>query len=135
MEFRPRRRTPVSIDNITPLVDCMCLLLIFFMLSSTFDDTGGIRISLPEGTGDALRREVRDFHVKVDRQGGLFVDKARLTADELSQRFRDTAKTDRNILVVVEADEETPHKHVVGVMDRAKASGLGKLAIATRRKE
>lgn len=55
MEFRTRRRSPVLIDNITPLVDCMCLLLIFFMLSTTFDTPTGIRVNLPDAAGGERR--------------------------------------------------------------------------------
>lgn len=134
MEFRPRRRPPMTIDNITPLVDCFCLLLIFFMLSTTFDTAAAIRITLPAGAGEGPRREGRDLKVRVDRAGVLYIRSDRVSAEELTQKFREAAAADRNTMVVIEADEETAHKNVVSVLDRAKASGLHKLAIATRRK-
>lgn len=134
MEFRPRRRPPMSIDNITPLVDCFCLLLIFFMISTTFDASAAIRVTLPEGAGEGVRREGRDLRVKVDRAGVLYLGKDRVSTEELAQKFREAAADDRATLVVVEADEDAAHKHVVAVMDRAKSSGLHKLAIATRKR-
>lgn len=73
--------------------------------------------------------------MKIDRQGVIYVNRDRLTPEELVQRFRDTAAADRTTLVVIEADEEAAHKYVVGVMDRAKSSGLSRLAIATRQKK
>jgi len=133
MKFRKPRRDEVTPD-ITPLIDCVFLLLIFFMLSTTFVVSPGIRINLPQAQAEPVRHERQDLRVKVDAEGSVYVDDRRASADDLNAQFRDAARADRDTLVVIEADEETPHKFVVDVMDRAKASGLHRLAIATRPK-
>ena len=133
MRFRKARRESVTLD-ITPLIDCVFLLLIFFMLSTTFVVAPGIRINLPQAHAEPVRHERQDLRVKVDAQGNVYVGDQRTSADDLVGRFRDTARADRDTLVVIEADKETPHKHVVDVMDRAKSAGLHRLAIATRPK-
>jgi len=133
MKFRKPRRDEVTPD-ITPLIDCVFLLLIFFMLSTTFVVSPGIRINLPQATAEPVRHERQDLRVKVDAEGTVFVGDQRASLEDLDARFRETARADRDTLVVIEADEETPHKFVVDVMDRAKSSGLHRLAIATRPK-
>jgi len=133
MKFRKARREEVTPD-VTPLVDCVFLLLIFFMLSTTFVVSPGIRINLPQAQAEPVRHERQDLRVKVDPEGTVFLGDQRASPEDLGARLRDTARTDRDTLVVIEADEETPHKFVVDVMDRAKSSGLSRLAIATRPK-
>jgi len=133
MKFRKARRDEVTPD-ITPLIDCVFLLLIFFMLSTTFVVSPGIRINLPQAKAEPVRHERQDLRVKVDAEGTVYVGDQRASVEDLDTRFRETARSDRDTLVVIEADEETPHKFVVDVMDRAKTSGLHRLAIATRPK-
>jgi biopolymer transport protein ExbD len=133
MKFRKTRRDEVTPD-ITPLIDCVFLLLIFFMLSTTFVVSPGIRINLPQAQAEPVRHERQDLRIKVDAQGTVFVGNQRVSTDDLNAQFQDAARADRDTMVIIEADEETPHKFVVDVMDRAKTSGLHRLAIATRPK-
>jgi biopolymer transport protein ExbD len=131
--FRAKRRDVITPD-ITPMVDVVFLLLIFFMLSTTFIVSPGIRIDLPQAEAEPVRRERQDLRVKIAAEGVLYVDEQRLSLEDLIERLRATARTDPETLVVIEADENTAHKHVVEVMDRARSAGLRRLAIATRPK-
>ena len=131
MEFRRKRRDVVSMD-ITPLVDVVFLLLIFFMLSTTFIVSPGIRINLPEAKAEPVRRESRDFRVKIDQQGALYVGDRKVEMETLVSELEQAAAQDRDTLVVIEADEQSMHRFVVDIMDRAKTAGLNRLAIATR---
>lgn len=133
MEFRRARREVITVD-ITPLVDCVFLLLIFFMLSTTFIVSPGIRINLPQAQAETVRHERKDLRVRIDAEGALYLGDQRASPDDLDLRFREAAGEDRETMVVIEADEQTAHKFVVDVMDRAKGSGLQRLAIATRPK-
>ena len=133
MVFRKTRRDVITPD-ITPMVDVVFLLLIFFMLSTTFIVSPGIRVDLPQAEAEALRRERQDLRIKIAAEGLLYVDDQRLSPEDLVERLRAAARTDQDTLVVIEADENTAHKHVVEVMDRAKGAGLHRLAIATRPK-
>lgn len=133
MEFRKKRRDAITPD-ITPLVDVVFLLLIFFMLSTTFVVSPGIRINLPQAQAEPVRSEQRDLRVKIAAEGVLYVDDQRLSLEDLVERLRGAARTSMDTLVVIEADENTAHKYVVEVMDRAKSAGLSRLAIATRPK-
>jgi biopolymer transport protein ExbD len=131
MEFRRKRRDVISMD-ITPLVDVVFLLLIFFMLSTTFIVSPGIRINLPEAKAEPVRRESRDFRVKIDQQGLLYIGDRKVEIESLVAELEQAAARDRDTLVVIEADEQSMHGYVVDIMDRAKTAGLNRLAIATR---
>lgn len=133
MEFRKKRRDVVNPD-ITPLVDVVFLLLIFFMLSTTFIVSPGIRVNLPQAEAEAVRHEKRDLRIKIDANGHYYLEDQRVSPEDLDARFDDAARADRDTMVVIEADEQTQHQYVVDVMDRAKTSGLHRLAIATRPK-
>lgn len=132
MEFRKKRRDSTSPD-ITPMVDVVFLLLIFFMLSTTFIVSPGIKINLPQAKAESVRHEKKDLRVKINAKGTIFFGEKRVeSSDELMREFRESAKSDADSLVIIEADEETAHKYVVSVMDSAKTSGLRRLAIATK---
>ncbi|GAB4256069.1 ExbD/TolR family protein [Deferrisoma sp.] len=133
MEFRKKRRELVGLE-ITPLVDVVFLLLIFFMLSTTFVVSPGIRIDLPRARSEPVRQEVKDLRVKIDAEGTLYLGNRRASPEDLDARFAEVARANPDTLVIIEADEATRHLHVVDVMDRAKSAGLHRLAIATRPK-
>ena len=133
MEFRKKRRDVVTMD-ITPLVDVVFLLLIFFMLSTTFIVSPGIRINLPQAKAETVRHAKKDLRVKIDTKGNIRLGDQRISPEDLDAQFLEAARIDRDTMVVIEADENAAHKFVVDVMDRAKTSGLQRLAIATRPK-
>ncbi|GAB4284673.1 MAG: biopolymer transporter ExbD [Deferrisomatales bacterium] len=133
MRFRKARRDVVTPD-ITPLVDVVFLLLIFFMLSTTFVVSPGIRVNLPQAQAEPVRHEPQELRVKIDAAGAAFLEETRMSPDDLEARFETVARSDRDALVVIEADQDTAHRFVVEVMDRAKTAGLHRLAIATRPK-
>ena len=134
MEFRRKRRDGVAMD-ITPMVDMVFLLLTFFMLSTTFIVSPGIRINLPRASVDAVRTESQDLHVKIDSQGTLFLEGEPVSPQGLEEQVRAAGARSPDMMVVIEADETTQHKYVVEVMDRVKSAGLHRMAIATRPKE
>ncbi len=133
MEFRKKRREIIGLE-ITPLVDVIFLLLIFFMLSTTFVVSPGIRINLPKAKSEPVRHEPKELRIKIDAKGATYLGNRRASPEDLEARFREAARANPDTLVVVEADEATAHKYVVDVMDRAKSAGLHRLAIATRPK-
>jgi len=136
MEFRPRhlRRGDARVE-ITPLVDMVFLLLIFFMLSTTFIVTPGIKVNLPKSSAEKVAREKQEVRIVVTRDNKIFLERRLVTLTELEQRFRQAAKEDPQILVIIQADTKSFHGRVVEVMDAAKVAGLNRLAIATNPKE
>ena len=123
--------------NITPLTDIFLVLLIIFMVTSSVMASdgarAGVRVNLPKGATKELAPNARDVTVAITTEGKMVVDGKEVSADTLRQLFEDARKRDPETQVVVQADEATHHGRVVAVMELAKAAGLRRLAIATRR--
>ena len=134
MQFRRPRRDDARIE-ITPLVDMVFLLLIFFMLSTTFIVTPGIKVNLPQSSAEKVTQEKKEVQVVVTEDNRVFVERMLVDVRELEQRLVEVARKDPQTLVIIKADAKALHGKVVEVMDIAKQSGLNRLAIATQPKE
>jgi biopolymer transport protein ExbD len=124
--------------NITPLTDIFLVLLIIFMVTSSVMATdgarAGVRVNLPKGATKEISASVKDVTVAITTDGKMVVDGKEVSADSLRKIFDDAKARDPETQVVVQADEATHHGRVVAVMELAKAAGLRRLAIATRRR-
>lgn len=117
--------------NVTSLIDVVFLLLLFFVVTSTFLERPGIDLTLPEaGSAPAAPRE--ELTVRLGPDGDTWVGETPVEpaalVDTLSARLS-RAGTDR---VVLEADERVPHGRVVQAMDAARRAGAEALVVATR---
>jgi biopolymer transport protein ExbD len=124
--------------NITPLTDIFLVLLIIFMVTSSVMATdgarAGVRVNLPKGATREINASAKDVTVAITTDGKMVVDGKEVSADSLRRLFDDARARDPETQVVVQADEATHHGRVVAVMELAKAAGLRRLAIATRRR-
>lgn len=130
MAFRRRRTSDVRVD-ITPMVDVVFLLLIFFMISTTFIETPGIDIQLPESSAQALDREPQEIKIYLSREGDIFVDDVPTTLAALRQTLQEYGPRAAQTTFLLLADREARHGRVVELMDTARAAGFKRLAIAT----
>mgnify|MGYP002641522670 CR=1 FL=1 len=130
----PQKRRKPTI-NITSLIDVMFLLLIFFMVSSTFkQEEETIDITLPQaGTATA---QALDFHeVLVDTQGVFYVDGERVEPTALEKHLKGIVSEDSEARIVLRADAGADWQAIVQVMDIARAVGVRNLVIPTDRLE
>ncbi len=132
MQFRRKRRHTV-IPNLLPLIDVVLLLLIFFMISSTFVVQPGIRINLPKSS-IAERKEIEDVTLVLTKDEALFLNNEKVSIPALWGRLVDIFRRRPNFMLVIKADKEVTHGRVVEVMDIAKQAGVNRLAIATQPK-
>ena len=136
MKFRSTLRDAPEI-TLTPLIDVVFLLLIFFMVSTTFERRSELSIELPEASAEADAREEAVIDVVLDAGGSVYVDGEALTearGDALRQALANAAKgLDRSPQVVVSADARTPHQSVITVLDAARQAGLYRLTFAAQR--
>ena len=130
MQFRERTRSEAHLD-ITPIVDTVFNLLIFFALSLNFIITPGIKVNLPESVTEEIIRESKEIVIVMKEDGRIFLDKNSVSYEQLFITLKKYAKEDKDTLVVIQADREVSHGGVVRVMDTAKRAGLLRLAIAT----
>jgi biopolymer transport protein ExbD/biopolymer transport protein TolR len=129
MEFRTKKRALSRIE-ITPLIDVVLLLLIFFMISTTFVTTPGIKVKLPQAATQAATRE-QDIVVVVTEEGQLYFNNRRVTLDRLRLGLKEEVSKGGKDLLIVKADKESKHGRVVEVMDLAQQVGISRIAIAT----
>ena len=130
MNFRKRRRSETRVD-VTPLIDIIFQLVLFFMVSTTFVTTPGIQVDLPRSSSDTILRERNDLNVWMTDEGSVFLNDTALSWDALGAAFRAASKDDPQTLVILKADTNIDHGRVVGIMDLARREGLFNLAIAT----
>lgn len=135
MNLRPTRKDNVEL-NITPLIDVVFLLLIFFMVSTTFERESEINLTLPEASEEASEQEPAAVNVAVDADGRVFVNGTPLANAQLvtiREAIREAAGGLEDPPVIISADEDTRHQIVVRVMDAARQLELIKIIFATRR--
>ena len=132
MRFQNRSRDDVQLD-MTPLVDVVFLLLIFFMLSTSLSVNPGIKIDLPKASAEQVKKKKTTLRVAIEPGGRIFLEGKKLSLEQLREKFKTVGKEHGDeALVVIEADKKVYHGLVVKVMDAAKSAGLNKLAIATQ---
>ncbi len=135
MNLRPGHKKDESVDvNLTPLIDVVFLLLIFFMVSTTFDKQAKLKVSLPEASSAAVTQQQETLVITIDAKGHYFINDRQLVntqADTLKRALRKILEGDTDAAIVLRADANSPHHAVVTAMDVAAQLGLSKLSIAT----
>jgi len=123
--------------NITPLIDVVFLLLIFFMLATTLlDPEREIDVDLPVAeTGGEVERAPEELVIHVQRDGTLHVAGAVVERDGLERILRGAAQRDPETPVTIRGDRLAHHEAIVGVMDACGAAGLYNLAVGTAASE
>lgn len=133
MQFSTGRPRRVSLD-MTPLIDVVLMLVIFFMLTTTFVLAPGIKVDLPKGSSLQRARET-DQVVVVTKQGDIFYRDQRVDLATLQAALRQSQQERPDLRVVIKADKNALHGRVVDIMDMAKTMGIERLAIATSPKQ
>jgi len=133
MKFR-RRQTEELELNLTPLIDVVFLLLIFFMVSTTFQKESEISLQLPKASEDPVESPAEQYEIVVNAAGSFFINDTELVNNEietLRQALFDLTNGQRDIPITIRADAQTPHQAVVTAMDAAAQLGLSRMSIAT----
>ncbi|MBE8717443.1 ExbD/TolR family protein [Cellvibrio polysaccharolyticus] len=134
MQFRRQRREDDMI-NLTPLIDVVFLLLIFFMVSTTFTKNTHLTIDLPEAVGNPSTETGNRLDVVIGADGGYQVNGQGLInnqAETLKTALLQLSDGDTQTPLTITADARTPHQAVVTAMDVAGQAGFVRLSITTR---
>ncbi|MFC1545946.1 ExbD/TolR family protein [Pseudomonadota bacterium] len=134
MKLRERKKTDYMVD-ITPLVDVVFLMLIFFMVSTSFKVASTLKLELPPSQSKAQQTDQQEVVVTVDAGGQLFVQDELVKDGDLRRRILNVSKGDPNMRVVLRADADARHRRVVYVLDTIRGLGMGKVGIATMHRE
>jgi biopolymer transport protein ExbD len=132
------RRTEEPDVNLTPLIDVVFLLLIFFMVSTTFQRETEISIELPEASGKPMQSEKQKVEISIDAKGRYFVNGKEVIntqVDTLKRAIQDAAGEQEKPQLILSADRNTPHQAVITAMDAARQLGFVNLTFATNKPE
>jgi len=133
LNLKPDRRDDIDL-NLTPLIDVVFLLLIFFMVSTTFEKTSKLKIDLPEATAQATPQPDKKIVVGIDSKGRYYINDRQLVNKQLKTlkiALLKIAGDNKDIPIVLRADSKTPHQSVVTAMDAASQVGLTRMSIST----
>ena len=123
--------------SLTSLIDVVFLLLIFFMVSTTFERQAVLKVDLPKAENVTVAQDQpNSFELVIDQNGQYYLNDRQLVDGKpatLRAAFSEAAGEDRNIPVILRADAETPHHFVVTAMDVTAQLGFSRLSIATER--
>ena len=126
---RPRYQMQAPL---TPLIDIVFMLLIYFLLTTSFMVDEGIKIKLPQAKAAAPQTQ-QEITVYVDREGRAYLENKLVPQDMLFKRLKEMIAGQQDRLVVVKADRSVILNKAVKVMDLAKAAGAARLCLATEK--
>jgi len=135
MQLRVSNKSDDPEISLTSLIDVVFLLLIFFMVSTTFEHQAVLKVDLPEAKNvSAPEDQPNSFELVIDAKGQYYLNDRQLLDGKrstLEAAFIEAAGDDRSIPVILRADAETPHHFVVTAMDVTAQLGFKRLSIAT----
>ena len=135
MNFKRQAGEEVSV-NLTPLIDVVFLLLIFFMVSTTFTKESHLEIDLPQSSAEPAKPSVKEIEVIINAEGAYSVNERSLVNNQeetLKKAIEKLSSGDNKLPFIITADAKTAHEHVVRVMDVAGQLGFVQLSITTQR--
>ena len=135
MNLRPRRQEPPRVE-LTPLIDVVFLLLIFFMISTTFDKQTRLEVDLPEATSEARAKdEPERIDITIDARGHLYVNDSELVSHDLETLKRTLMKIADgrdDLPMVITGDKAAPYQAAMTVLDAAGQLGFSRLSFVAR---
>ena len=126
---RPREEPEI---NLIPLIDVLLVILIFLMITTTYQRYSEMQINLPVGQGDAVKQVPHSVVVTVAADGRMTVDHKPLAAGDDKDLLAALKQAPVDAEVVVSADGKATHQSVVSVMEAARSAGLSRLTFATQ---
>lgn len=129
MRYRERKDTVQSID-ISPLIDMVFILLIFFMVSTTFVKDMKLDLNRPSAQSQTTA-STKSIRLYIDNQGDVYLDGEPVQVWVIQSRVRDLIATSTNKSVLVVTDEGVPSGRLVEVVDQARLAGAEDVGVAT----
>jgi len=135
VKFKRQADEELSV-NLTPLIDVVFLLLIFFMVSTTFTKESHLEIDLPEAAGEKSTTETKKIEIVINHKGEFSINSRPLInnkEDTIKKAVVKVSGGDKKLPFIITADAKTSHEHVVKAMDVAGKLGFVHLSITTQR--
>ena len=135
MNFRSSNIEEDANINLTPLIDVVFLLLIFFMVSTTFDTTSQLKINLPEASQEQTSIPPQKLNLLIDAKGNFFINSRELANNKSATLKAALERTmaGNKLPIVIQSDADSPVQSLVTAMDVVGQLGLSQVSIATTR--
>lgn len=130
MQFEGRRRSS-NIPNLTPLIDLVFLLLIFFMLTSHFVKDEVINIDLPDAESGESIENIEQIEVVINEHNEIMINNQPVDIEQLEEVLRDELKNREEKVVRIRGDEEVDLGQAIDVFDAARKAGAQGIDIVT----
>ncbi|OQK17682.1 hypothetical protein AU255_07400 [Methyloprofundus sedimenti] len=136
MNFRNKKSKAPDI-SMTPMIDVVFLLLIFFMVTTTFSRESIIKVMLPEADGQQAEKQNQALMLTIDKLGQYFIDDKALSDNSLDTLAREltASKNNKNIPLIISADAGAPVQSAISVLDIASTAGFSSITFATQKRE
>ena len=121
--------------NFIPLIDVLLVILIFLMVTTTYQRVAELQITLPEADADAVKQRPKEVNVGIDAQGRYVIDKnvfTFTTVGALGEMLKRAAGDTKDPVVIINADANATHQSVIHVMEAARQAGLVHITFATQ---
>ncbi len=128
--YEKRRQKPVLM--LVPLIDVLTMLIFFAFVTMQFKTVATLNITLPKVETAGKNEFKGSVTIAIDKEGKLSFNGKPATDAELDGLLQAIRQIDRNIPVLIQADQETPIKNVTMVMDACRKSGLNKFSLQSR---
>jgi biopolymer transport protein ExbD len=135
MNLRAGRTREEPEINFIPLIDVLLVILIFLMVTTTYQRVAELQITLPEANADPMQQRPKEINVGVDTQGRYVIDKKLLqftTVSALAEALKAAAGDAKEPVVIINADANATHQSVIHVMEAAREAGLIHITFATQ---
>ena len=121
--------------NFIPLIDVLLVILIFLMVTTTYQRVAELQITLPEADAEQMKQRPKEINVGVDAQGRYVIDRTVFnftSVSALSEAMKRAAGESKDPVVITNADGNATHQSVIHVMEAARAAGLIHITFATQ---
>ena len=135
MNFRGMRAREDPEVNFIPLIDVLLVILIFLMVTTTYQRIAELQITLPEADADQMKQRPKEVNVGIDPQGRYAIDRNVLTfttVQALADELKRSAGQAKDPVIIISADASATHQSVVNVMEAARMAGLVHITFATQ---
>ena len=135
MNLRGNRARDDPEINFIPLIDVLLVILIFLMVTTTYQRVAELQITLPEADAEQMKQRPKEINVGIDAQGKYLIDKAVFTfttAAALADALRKAAGDAKDPVVIINADANATHQSVIHVMEAARMAGFIHITFATQ---
>ncbi len=121
--------------NFVPLIDVLLVILIFLMVTTTYQRFAELQITLPQADADASKQRPREINVGIDAQGRYWIDRkvfAYSSPNAFADALKGVAGDSQDAVVIISADANATHQSVVRVMEAARLAGLVHITFETQ---